>query len=132
MIGDNDLNKLSPDLKIFHLGSVNKPATRKDIENLSYRLIVAQTIVDLMTEALELDQNAIQRLCWKRTPCNEALANHSSIQVGINNEVGLLGILNGIAGANGEGLGYIAADVAKDGETITGFRILESRIPKQE
>lgn len=74
--------------------------------------ITAEYAVKILNEALALDPEAIRGLCCRRVPCNEALSLHPTIQVGRLGdewEVGLLGILNGLFGINGNGWGHIAA-----------------------
>ena len=63
-----------------------KPAVRLD-ETIAF-----------LNEALKLDPDAVKALCDTRVPCNKAMANHSSIQVG-GATVGLIGLLNGLFGA---------------------------------
>ncbi len=93
---------------------------------------IAVAVVQLMNEALALDPIAVGKLANFRTPCNGALAGHESIQAGRYPDpggpttVGLLGILNGIAGADEATLGAVAAIVEDDGSVI-GFRVLEER-----
>lgn len=65
---------------------------------------VADQIAALMNEMLAADSFATQKLVNTRVRCNRELAQHSTIQVGQNSgcgityDVGLLGVLNGIAG----------------------------------
>lgn len=81
----------------------------------------AEAIVALMNELLEMDPVAVSALCHVRVPCNETLAAHPKVQVallrdpaeaGSNGDeysVGLLGVLNGLGGADYLGRGAIAA-----------------------
>lgn len=87
-------------------------------------------IVELLQEAIELDRNAVSALVAARVPCNEALANHPTIQVGDSAgcfSVGLLGILNGLCGVDAEDWGAVAIDVDSDGLVLRA-RILEQRL----
>lgn len=69
--------------------------------------ITVDQIVDMLNRAVWADRDAISALVNHRVPCNEALANDPTIQVGLTsfhgiksdakNSVGLLGLLNGIA-----------------------------------
>ena len=81
----------------------------------------AEAIVALMNELLEMDPVAVSALCHVRVPCNETLAAHPKVQVALLRDpaeaagegdeysVGLLGLLNGIGGADYLGRGAIAA-----------------------
>jgi len=66
---------------------------------------IADQIAQLMNEMLAADAQAVHRLINTRVRCNRALAAHPTIQVATiegghytNHEVGMLGVLNGIAG----------------------------------
>ena len=67
-------------------------------------LPIADQIATLMNEMLALDSFATQKLVNTRVRCNRELAQHPTIQVGqhsgcgITYDLGLLGVLNGIAG----------------------------------
>lgn len=78
--------------------------------------VTADDVVALLNEAFSLDPAAVQALVDHRVPCNKALGDHPTIQVGIaanwrkrrpndhnlpddaEYTVGLLGLLNGIFG----------------------------------
>lgn len=70
-------------------------------------LDLADRIIELMNDALKLDPRAITDLICHRVPCNEALAEHPTIQVGRLDRrpdeilVGMLGVLNGLCGVYG-------------------------------
>lgn len=57
-------------------------------------------ILNLLQQAVACDRNAMDELCGLRVPCNDALAEHPTIQVsGMQGEptvVGTIGIVNGI------------------------------------
>jgi len=78
--------------------------------------------IELLNSAVEADPSALTALTCLRVCCNQRLAGHPSIQVGFGEgsasgfmQVGLLGILNGLFGADGpeagpyEGHGPICA-----------------------
>ena len=68
--------------------------------------------IGVLNEALKLDAGAMHRLVETRVPCNAALGNHPSIQVGAGaagEGVGVLGLINGIFGADELGHGAIVA-----------------------
>ena len=85
--------------------------------------ITAQTIVDTLNEALEADREAINSLFSYRVLCNDALADHPTIQVGAYNRetleptpdgpytISILGIINGLAGVDDKDIGFIQAHV---------------------
>ena len=89
-------------------------------------------VVDLLNEAAKLDPQAIRALVDTRVVCNQALADHPTIQVGPASEhdsggpsvVGLLGILNGIFGTFDDGWGCIAAVIEPgDPDVPISFRL---------
>jgi hypothetical protein len=88
---------------------------------------MASRIVNLMNEALRADPAAVSGLCSVRVACNEQLAEHPTIQCswGEPATVGLLGILNGLGGADADGRGAVAA-IVEDGQ-ILRFELLERR-----
>jgi hypothetical protein len=80
---------------------------------------------------LRLDPEATDKLVKSRVPCNEALAEHPTIQCGIfdgtkQNRVGLLGVLNGLFGCDANGCGAIAMVIeGENNDLIEKFIILE-------
>lgn len=70
-------------------------------------------VIEVLNEALLIDPEAIQSLLAIRVPCNQKLADHPTIQVMERNgkyTVGVLGLLNGIFGADENGCGYLAGE----------------------
>lgn len=62
---------------------------------------IADQIAALMNAALTADPDAINALLATRVPCNKALADHPTVQVGRESDgwtLGPVGLLNGIAG----------------------------------
>lgn len=57
---------------------------------------IQTTFIKVLNDAFKLDPKAMQALVDLRVKCNQALVNHPTIQVTINDEVGILGIINGI------------------------------------
>jgi hypothetical protein len=78
--------------------------------------LIAERVVEVMNSALTADPAAIYALTTAQVLCNKTLADHPTIQVmaekGIY-KVGMLGILNGLAGTQiykgNPGWGRIAA-----------------------
>ncbi len=89
----------------------------------------AQRIIDFLNELVAIDREAIEKLIEFRVPCNQALADHPTVQVesvGYGPRVGLLGLLNGLVGANAAGWGYVMAEFEGDAENLghlIGFRL---------
>ena len=85
-----------------------------------------ENIIEVLNEALQLDPAAISCLVESRVPCNDALAEHKSIQVlgkrskdNLFCTVGLLGILNGMIEYGPERITAVYSD---DGE-LTCFEV---------
>lgn len=93
---------------------------------------LAAIVVEVMNEALAADPDAIEQLINHRVVCNEALANHPTIQClkdGDQYRVGLLGILNALCTPwwteeNREGL--VAAVFDDKTGKLTGFVATQS------
>jgi len=87
--------------------------------------ITVNNAINCLNEIFKHDPEAVALLVKNRIPCNKALAAHESVQVRENCDgkfsVGILGILNGLFGADEKGYGPIAAVCEKDG-TITSFQ----------
>jgi hypothetical protein len=63
--------------------------------------------ISVLNEALERDPEAITRLINMRVECNERLAAHPTVQVGVYDgihRVGVLGLLNGALGESPSGV----------------------------
>lgn len=82
----------------------------------------AKRMIDYLNTLISLDPDAITLLAETRVPCNEALADHPSVQVledGGSMKVGLLGILNGFLGAYElDGWGPLAAVYSDEGKIV--------------
>lgn len=75
--------------------------------------LIADRMVEVLNSALEADREAIQKVVLgDHVPCNEALADHPSIQVG-SGGVRTLGLINGFSGTYPDGYGRIGAIVEK-------------------
>lgn len=91
--------------------------------------MVSDDAVDQAIEVLNrihaADPTVLPALIEHRVTCNEAVADDPTVQVGLRPdgtaEVGLLGIINGLFGANERGWGYIGAVWSHDGGTLRGF-----------
>lgn len=88
-----------------------------------------ETAVRVLNEALKADQLAITRLINHREACNDALADHPTVQVssvlnpgaGWQTNVGALGILNGVLEAmTGERVMAVYDD---SGSEVVEFRV---------
>lgn len=84
--------------------------------------------IEVLNRINKADPTVLPALISYRVPCNEAVGDDPTVQVGRVGEtwgdweVGFLGILNGIFGANETGWGYIVANM-EDG-AITHFHRL--------
>lgn len=89
---------------------------------------LADLIIARLNDVLQYDSEAVRRLIDSRVECNDALADHPTVQVrsreGEPHCVGFLGVLNGLVGTIQDGprkgWGFITAVVEDDG-TISGF-----------
>lgn len=87
-----------------------------------------QDTIDFLNALIDLDDAAIHGLISTRILCNEALANHSTVQVGQENNVnivGILGLLNGLFGIDDNGWGPITI-VYENGRVVRAERYLRS------
>lgn len=95
------------------------------MEKMLKETVNAQDVCDVLNEMLKLDKTCITALVNHREPCNDAIANHPTIQVqqysGEISKVGLIGVLNGIFGIREDGMGAIAMVIEDDG-SISGFK----------
>jgi len=107
-------------------------AVREEIGmNIKTEQDLADYIIAQLNEISQTDPTAMEWLLENRIACNEALADHPTVQVypsenGEPIKVGMLGIINGIVGAIGEGkpmagFGFIAA-VYDDDDNFVRFR----------
>ena len=76
--------------------------------------ISVETAIEFLNEALKYDPIAIKNLILTKVNCNEAMANHPTIQCGKKDdgngyEVGPLGLINGLFGIRTDGWGCICA-----------------------
>ncbi len=88
--------------------------------------MTTQQIVDLFNELHGLDPDFLLPLIETRLPCNQAIADHPTVvvdgdDVGGPWRVGLLGILEGIAGIDGQLIGMLVDENTKK---LTGFKII--------
>ena len=68
--------------------------------------------IEVLNEMTMADREAVQLLVETRVPCNDALADHPTVQVHSDHgrhSVGLLGVINGLLGADDDGWGYVCA-----------------------
>jgi len=81
-------------------------------------------VVNKLNEMNALDPSVIAKLIAFRVPCNQALADHPTVQVGNTGkgfEVGLLGVLNGLIGVGSDGWGFLAVELSDDGTQVIRF-----------
>jgi hypothetical protein len=82
---------------------------------MNNKTISVDDTIAFLNSLVELDRDAVTNLIKSRVECNESLARHPTVQVGVkdNNtyEVGILGIINGLFGIDEHGWGFIAATI---------------------
>ena len=64
--------------------------------------VTLDQVVAFLNELLRLDRDAVGKLLAARVPCNQAFADHPTVQVAKRGDgtydVGILGVLNGLFG----------------------------------
>jgi len=77
------------------------------------RSILLSEAINVLNRAVREDREAVERLCDLRVDCNKILADDESIQVWAMGDgalkVGVIGLVNGLFGADAQGWGPIAA-----------------------
>lgn len=97
--------------------------------NVIKESVTIDEVIELLNDALKADNNTITRLFLYRVECNERLANHETIQVGLSDssyKIGLLGLLNGMFGIDENGYGAIMM-IIEEGK-ITKFKKVKEGI----
>ena len=92
------------------------------MKSVDVAAVTPEDAVAYLNQLLELDRPAVAALVSNRVPCNEALADHPTCQVGVQHggyHVGFLGLLNGLFGTIGDGgprdqWGWITAEFEDD------------------
>lgn len=104
-----------------------------------YEWVTVEGVIDFLNELVKLDKLALERVMLHRVPCNNALADHPTVQVGYGPpgslppwEVGMLGILNGLFGVSGDGYGFITAVIDNDGERPIEFVRTKPELYRQQ
>lgn len=86
--------------------------------------VTLEETVEFLNELVRDDPAMMKRLVQARVECNDEIKEHASVQVNEEGEVGVLGLLNGLFGANDCGYGAIYAEFDEDmGNVLTGFVI---------
>jgi len=95
---------------------------------------LAQLIVDRLNDAMLYDPEAMHKLCETRVSCNQALIDHPTIQVLVDDDkppaVGMIGILNGLVGTRDNGWGYIAGTYDDETGQLLEFQVLDEAAVK--
>ena len=94
--------------------------------------ITPEDVVKVLNSAMKADRVTIQAMIFGRVTCNQAMADHPTIQVGQAGdgsfEVGILGIINGLFGVDErDGYGPIAAKLDKG--RVVGFAVIKGGGP---
>lgn len=114
--------------------------------DLKPRMIDVDDAINLLNEILEVSPKTIETMVFDRVECSEELANHQTVQVEKGSSqgfidgnklrtvyrVGLLGIINGLFGADIKGWGAIQAVMERDRirrfERVPHFGNLEPKV----
>jgi hypothetical protein len=93
----------------------------------------AQEIVDFLNSLVEIDREAIHTIMASHMPCNDAMADHPTVQVRAYKldedaadhgcTVEPLGILNGFVGVDDESRGFIEMMLDDATGKLVGFRV---------
>jgi hypothetical protein len=81
--------------------------------------VTVDSALVLLNACMALDPKAMHALIESRVPCNDALADHPTVQVlSVDGQphVGILGLINGLFGTDQVGRGPIAAVFGDDGK----------------
>lgn len=94
--------------------------------------VTVQDVCDLFNEIVRDDPECARALVETRVPCNEAIADHPTIQVNLfegddTAKVGLLGFLNGLFGIN-EKSGMGAVCITVDDQTGRVFGMVKTEV----
>ena len=83
-------------------------------------------VADFFSQLLQIDEDAVNAIFSIRVGCNDFMACHPSVQVAKLSEnyflVGLIGLINGIFGADQYGWGHFS--VKYDKGKVVGFEVL--------
>lgn len=86
------------------------------------RRIAVEEAVKVLNRINEADPSVMPTLIRMRVPCNEAVRDDETVQVGSSNgvdyEVGILGLINGIFGIDENHYGFIYAYMGAEGTVI--------------
>jgi hypothetical protein len=87
-------------------------------------------VIELLNESFRLDPEWAHNFVETRTKCNDAVADHQTIQSGTRDgikHVGPLGFLNGLFGVDDRGYGPIAASY-DDKSSVASVRPVTARL----
>jgi len=87
--------------------------------------LLATELCETLNDLVRTDPEVMHALLETREVCNEAMVNHPTAQVSVQDgqfpQLGLLGILNGLVGVGSDGWGYIAGCYDDTTNKLTGF-----------
>jgi hypothetical protein len=92
-----------------------------------YNTVTPDQAIEFLNGLLKTDPKALRALIDFRTPCNEKMAQHPTVQVHADTKngpykVGILGLLNGMFGVDEAGWGPIVMITDRDTDRILEFR----------
>jgi hypothetical protein len=112
-------------------GKIQGPHRRGEVKNMQDKRfeVSVQGVVDLLNEALRMDEHGVSDLVDERITVNKFLANHPTIQCVDTGrgryEVGLLGFLNGLFGIDEAKMGAIEKVMDEKTKRVIGFKVRE-------
>ena len=86
--------------------------------------ITVQDVCDLLNEVLKLDSDFLHAITFHREKCNEAIANHPTLQVHQYSPqdppmAGIIGLLNGMFGIReDDGMGGLCCEIDDNNKII--------------
>lgn len=66
--------------------------------------------IRVLNECVDADHDAMLALVNCRVPVNDCVAKHDSVQVGLDDTLGVVGLINGLFGVDETGYGYITME----------------------
>lgn len=85
------------------------------------RLALVDQAIEVLNLAIKADPVALQSLCQVRVRANEALQNHPTIQIGKDDTLSVIGLINGLFGVDSNGNGPIGRIENTESKEVTGF-----------
>lgn len=81
-----------------------------ELSGVAQEMITLDSTIEFLNGLLAYDRQAVTDLLNARVTANQAMVDHPTVQAG-ENDIGFLGVLNGLFGLNEAGLGHITANL---------------------